>query len=31
VLFRSPSFNKTFIQTQYLGRYRIQNGKREKI
>jgi uncharacterized 2Fe-2S/4Fe-4S cluster protein (DUF4445 family) len=27
----TPSFNKTFIQTQYLGRYRIQNGKRDKM
>ncbi|MBN1191896.1 MAG: DUF4445 domain-containing protein [Dehalococcoidales bacterium] len=27
----TPSFNKTFIQTQYLGRYRIQAGKRLKI
>ncbi len=27
----TPSFNRTFIQTQSLGRYRIKNGKREKI
>jgi uncharacterized 2Fe-2S/4Fe-4S cluster protein (DUF4445 family) len=27
----TPSFNKIFIQTQYLGRYHIKNGKREKI
>ena len=27
----APGFNKIFIQTQYLGKYRIKNGKREKI
>jgi uncharacterized 2Fe-2S/4Fe-4S cluster protein (DUF4445 family) len=27
----TPSFNKIFIQAQYLGRYRLQSGKREKI
>jgi uncharacterized 2Fe-2S/4Fe-4S cluster protein (DUF4445 family) len=27
----TPSFNKTFIQAQYLGKYRIKNGRREKI
>jgi uncharacterized 2Fe-2S/4Fe-4S cluster protein (DUF4445 family) len=27
----TPSFNKIFIQAQYLGRYRLQGGKREKI
>jgi uncharacterized 2Fe-2S/4Fe-4S cluster protein (DUF4445 family) len=27
----SPSFQPTFIQASYLGRYRIINGKREKI
>jgi uncharacterized 2Fe-2S/4Fe-4S cluster protein (DUF4445 family) len=27
----SPNFNKNFIQAQYLGQYRIQKGKREKI
>ena len=27
----APNFNQTFIQASYLGRYRIINGKREKI
>jgi uncharacterized 2Fe-2S/4Fe-4S cluster protein (DUF4445 family) len=27
----APSFNKIFIQAQYLGRYRLRGGKREKI
>ncbi len=26
-----PSFNKTFIQASYLGRYRLRQGKREEI
>jgi uncharacterized 2Fe-2S/4Fe-4S cluster protein (DUF4445 family) len=27
----TPTFNKIFIQTQYLGKYRIRDGKRLKI
>ncbi|MDD5700883.1 MAG: ASKHA domain-containing protein [Dehalococcoidales bacterium] len=27
----TPSFNKTFIQAQYLGKYRLKSGRREKI
>lgn len=27
----TPTFNKTFIQTQYLGKYRLQDGKRIKL
>jgi uncharacterized 2Fe-2S/4Fe-4S cluster protein (DUF4445 family) len=27
----TPSFNKIFIQTQYLGKYRIKEGKRERV
>ncbi|HSW58309.1 MAG TPA: ASKHA domain-containing protein [Dehalococcoidales bacterium] len=27
----TASFNKTFLQTQYLGKYRIMNGKRIKL
>ena len=27
----APDFNQTFIQASYLGRYRIKNGRREKI
>jgi len=26
-----PSFNKTFIQASYLGRFRLRQGKREEI
>ncbi len=27
----APDFNQTFIQASYLGRYRIKNGRRERI
>lgn len=30
-LANAPNFNQTFIQASYLGRYRLENGKRRKI
>ena len=30
-LANAPNFNQTFIQASYLGRYRMRNGKREKM